>query len=175
MAEDDAPTPNTAAKIVRETMLRVAQLRRQLFRQLQSRGSVNAELQREMQAAISEYYFALRPYRDADAIRDKWQTAKLYRENGEWVVGIDHLDDWVYRKREAETQPRKRGAEPSVDYTTEQMAPVTQLRVTSALDDMAAGLGLGMDVSSGPRPAALLPKEGPKTAEEAATDGGETE
>jgi hypothetical protein len=152
---------SSAEQIIEESQLDVARLRYEYLKQHARAGSVRDALIAEFHAAVINYYFALRPYRDSDSIGDRWDSAKLWKENGGLVRGFDQLWDWADKVQQVTLETSERGKASQVDAAPGQLPPKTLLRVSTALDDMARLLGIAVSVDDGPRPARLLDRQDP--------------
>jgi len=143
----DAPTSHDstrrgpARQNVDEAMEEVAHYRHQYLRAAQAGESDNLELRREFHSAVLNYWLSLRPYRNTDALGQKWQEAQLWKDDAnEWVTGLDNLQDWVNRTRTvtvAGEGGHERG-EPETRTVSEPLPAKALLRVSMILDDLAS-------------------------------------
>jgi len=173
----DEEEVSSARQVIEAAQLRVAQLRRTYLESAAHGVENDPSLRADFHAAVMEYYLALRPYRDEGAVESKWDDAILWTEDdGSKVRGFDSLGDWINRRKVVGVDSSSRGQNAESDSRPDHLPPQRLIRVSSALDDIAKRLGIGINVSSGRRPGGLLEQTLAEDADErAATDGGEDE
>jgi hypothetical protein len=179
MPDDDGKS-RAPQRIVERSMLRVAEVRLEYLRCVQGVADKSLQrLNREFHAEVLGYWLALKPYSWSDGIQEKWDSAKLWQEGGEWVEGLDELGRWINRERRTTAAPSKRGSSAEQVSEPDVLPPDRLIRIAGILDDIARQLGVSMSVSKGARPAAMVPqisKDDDLEAHgetEAAADGGE--
>lgn len=124
-----------------EAMDDVAYYRQQYLRAVQSNQAHHPRLRREFHSAVINYWMELRPYRDNDALVDKWKQARVWKDdNGDWVTGLDSLQDWVNRTRTVtvnESSGYDEGGQ-TVQEVSEALPMKALMRVSMILDDIAS-------------------------------------
>lgn len=128
-------------KQVQDAMEDVAYYRQQYLRAVQSNQPNHPELQREFHSAVINYWMTLRPYRDNDALVNKWQEARVWKgSDGTWQTGLDSLQDWVNRTKTV-TVSESSGYDDAGDRqieVSETLPMKALLRVSLILDDIAS-------------------------------------
>lgn len=137
---DDNQTDPRRSQIT-EAMEDVAYYRQQFLRAVQSNQGNHPNLRREFHSAVINYWIALRPYRDNDALVDKWEHARVWKnDNGDWVTGLDSLQDWVNRTRTVtvnESSGYDEGGKTAMEVS-EALPMKALVRVSMILDDVAS-------------------------------------
>lgn len=127
-------------KQVQDAMEDVAYYRQQYLRAAQSNHPNHPELRREFHSAVINYWMTLRPYRDNDALVNKWQEARVWKGEDGWQTGLDSLQDWVNRTRKVtvkESSGYDEAGRKQIEVS-EALPMKALLRVSLILDDIAS-------------------------------------
>ncbi|MFB6200866.1 MAG: hypothetical protein ABEI98_02535 [Halorhabdus sp.] len=139
-----------ATKKLGSAMQEVARYRRDYIRsrQLPNRQATDG-LIRGFHSAVINLYSELRPYRDVDALGNKWRNAKMWRDdNGEWVRGVDTLANWIDREVTVEeSQPGRGGGSDTVTVAAHLSGPQL-LRASWILDEIGRELGIQVSLNT---------------------------
>lgn len=144
---------------VAEAMEDVAHYRRQYLRAAQNNQANHPELRREFHSAVLDYWLALRPFRNNDALTEQWQTARVWQnDDGSWQTGIDSLQNWVNRTKTVSVDTASGYDQSGGETRTvpETLPAKALIRVSLILDDIAAKID---DDQQRPKGRVALPDE----------------
>jgi len=159
MTTDDSTQTTTVARS-RERIISHAQERchAAAVRYIEAANSLDDDARSDVAAAelhnsTIEYYRALRPLSDEDAVSDFWADVELWdpdAEEKEAVTGFDTLGDWAVQMRT--TTQTKRGYTGSKKVTRKEpvrLPPSVLLDVAEKLDEAAVKLGFAPETDDG--------------------------
>lgn len=148
MSQTDEETPRTVArqKIIETAQLNCYEVRSQCIRFKSEFGTVPRGHLLAFQDAILDYYWALRPMREAPAVREWWKDVELSKEwkpDGDGPAsGLDAVDE--IDESEDTVQERRytvRGWEVD-EHTQQQVLSFKTLKdISGVLDEAASKLG----------------------------------
>lgn len=128
-------------------MHEVADYRQDLIQNQQLNNEHDLNLLRGFHAAVMRYYLELEVYSDEPAVSDYWESAKLWRgPEGEPVVGIDHIQEWMNNYQTVQIQRAGRGRGTKEKRVRRPMPPDKALRAAQVLDKAAKKIGLTVPV-----------------------------
>lgn len=125
----------------------VGDYRQDLIQNQQLNNDHDPTLLRGFHAAIMRYYVELEVYSDEPAVKDYWESARLWPgENGNWITGIDHIREWMNRYHTIEVERAGRGRGTDTKQVRVPLPPDKALRASQVLDKAAKKLGLTLPV-----------------------------
>lgn len=151
MARNNQGQGGAATRVPRgkleEAMQDVAEYRRDLIRNQQLNNGHDPKLLRGFHAAIMNYYVELELYSDESQVKNFWENAKMWRdENGDWVTGIDSIENWMNTYRTVPVSRPGRGRGTDEKEVRAYMPPNIALRASRVLDKAAKQLGMAVKV-----------------------------
>lgn len=173
MSRSSKPYDEANASVPREkiegALREMAEYRKQVIYGHAAGFGIDERTARGFHASVINTYTELTTYREHRTVKKKWENARLWQENGQWVTGLSSLDEWIHKTGTAkEPKPGRRAGTKEVSKPV-YLPPMKAYRVSLILDDVAKELGIAIETDSGPRPAGLLDEREPQTNSESDT------
>lgn len=177
-SDENPPNRSVRGRIIEDAMVNCHEARADVLKAQQLAGTVDREYRLRLQQAIIEYYYAMRPLREHNAIKDWWEDVVLSERwvkdrrteqkvtgsvvDGvsleeetveEYYRGLDHIERLQdMRERRRTVDSGMMGKRESVEEVQKVLETAVLIDIAGTLDDAAAKLGFEPGVpDSAPR------------------------